>query len=180
MRSFLQFGARSKYLAAVLWVILFSVRVELAHASGHLGGIEEGPAEIAVIGAGVVAPSETGVLVDSGTHFVLGWSWQVPFTPSFRHRIVGGINWVPGVEKHRWGGRVGYRFGASDSILAGMGIAFDHAATTWSPEFGLRFPPHHPIDVQFDPSLHVIFRADVAPGVNRLQGMTVLFGWTFF
>jgi hypothetical protein len=180
MRPFLQFGPRPKYQAAVLLVILFSVRVKLAHASGHLGGIDETSAELAVIGAGVVLPSETGALVDSGTHFILGWSWQVPFTPSLRHRIVGGVNWVPGVDRHRWGGRVGYRIQASDSIVAGMGVAFDHAATTWSPEFGIRFPPHRHWDMQFDPSLHVIVRADVASRVNQLQGMSVLLGWTFF
>jgi len=180
MRSSSKLGARSKYQAAVLLVILLSVHVELARASGHLGGIKEGPAEIAVIGAGLVIPSETGVLIDSGTHFVLGWSWQVPFTPSLRHRIVGGVNWVPGADEHRWGGRVGYRLRASDSIVAGMGVAFDHAATTWSPELGIRVPPHHQIDEPFDPSLHVIVRGDVALRVNRLQGMTLLFGWTFF
>jgi len=169
-----------KYLAVVLWVMLFAVRAGLAHASGHLGGVNETSAEIAVIGAGIVLPSETGALVDGGPQFILGWSWQVPFTPSFRHRIVGGINWIPGVDERRWGGRVGYRILANDSILAGMGVAFDHAATTWSPELGIRFPPHRHWDTQFDPSLHVIVRADVAPRVNRLQGISALFGWTFF
>jgi hypothetical protein len=61
-----------------------------------------------------------------------------------------------------------------------MGIAFDHGGTTWSPEVGVRFHSNRHGDEQFDPSLHVIVRADVALEVNRVRGMTMFFGWSFF
>lgn len=81
---------------ATLAVAACSLRGNVARASGHLLGPLDSPAAIAIVATGAVVPSETGALIEGGTHFVLGWSWQAPFTPSFGHRIVGGVNWVPG------------------------------------------------------------------------------------
>jgi len=168
------------FRAAAFSFVLLSLRANVAAASGHVPSeLASGSTIAAVAAAGVVLPSETGMLFDRKAFFVVGWSWQVPITPSFRHRIVGGLNWVPASDQHRWGGRAGYRFAARD-FIAGAGIAFDHAGTTWSPEAGVRFPPHRHEDELFDPSLHVILRADVALELNRLRGMTMLVGWTFF
>jgi hypothetical protein len=173
-----QFKQRMSFNGLMGLIFIFSVCTELAQASGHVLGLMDEPAAIPMAVAGVLLPSETGVLVNSESHFVLGWSWQVPITPSFRHRIIGGLNWVPGAKNHELGGRAGYRFGTHD-IIAGLGIDFANSRTTWSPEVGIKFP-HHGVDEQFNPSFHIIVRANLVPKLNQLQGTTVLFGWTFF
>jgi hypothetical protein len=166
--------------AAALAFVTLSLRATVAAASGHVPTALGSPATMVAVGtAAAVLPSETGVLIDRRAYFVLGWSWQIPLTASFRHRIVTGVNWVPVSTEHRWGGRVGYRFVVSD-FIAGGGVAFDRAAVTWSPELGIKLPPNRHGEEQFDPSLHVIVRGDLALELNRLRAMTVLCGWTFF
>jgi hypothetical protein len=108
--------------------------------------------------------------------FDLGWSWQIPISPSFRHRIAGGVDWVPGNDQHRLRGRIGYRFGLRH-LFGGLGPAFDHSGMTWSPELGLKFAHATEPDEQIDLSLHIVVRADIAVGVNDVRAFSVLLGW---
>ena len=67
-----------------------------AHASGHLGGSFDDGTTIALGAVAVVVPNETGLLVSrQEPDFVLGWSWQIPFSESLRHRVIGSVAWVP-------------------------------------------------------------------------------------
>ena len=129
--------------------------------------------------AAIIAPSETGVLVASdGPRFVLGWSWQVPVTGSFRHFVVGGFNLVPDGGDHRFEGRLGYRF-APNRLFGGLGIAgFYGTGPNWSPEIGVkiaRWGNDNPAT-----AVHLLARAEIAPELNQIRGASLLLGFTVF
>jgi hypothetical protein len=151
-------------------------------ASGHLPGpLGTSDDFLVVLGiVALIAPSEIGTLIHDGrADFVLGWSWQVPITRSFRHRLVGGLDWAPWTPDHHFGQRLGYRLGARD-FLAGMGVAHDNSNTTLSPEVGLRFVHGSGGDRQLDVSLHILVRIDVAPALGAFRTATVFLGWNLF
>jgi hypothetical protein len=151
-----------------------------ARASGHIGGLSDSSAAAAIGIPLMLLPGEIGSLLsDKEAAFDLGWSWQMPVTSSFRHRIAGGLDWVPGSHDHRFRGRIGYRFGLRH-FFTGIGPAFDHSGATWSPEFGVKFAHSTKIDQQIDFSLHVVVRADIATAVDQFRALTVLFGWNAF
>ena len=140
------------------------------------GTVDSGTA-VAVDVPLALLPGEIGSLMTgSGADFDLGWSWQVPFTRSLRHRVAGSVDWVPGNSDHHVMGRVGYRFGMRH-FFTGLGPAFDHSGTTWSPELGVKFAHAGDSDEQLDLSLHIVVRADIAPAFDRLRTVTILFGW---
>jgi hypothetical protein len=135
-------------------------------------------------------PGEAGVFLDrGGANFDLGWSWQVPFTASFRHRVAGSLDWVPSSATHRVGGRLGYRY-ARGGLFAGFGVSLDPSGFMWAPEVGIKLPPRKVEDGEIDPAAHVLVRAEVASdlrwsgeGSSRLaplRAVTILFGWTIF
>ena len=140
-----------------------------AHADPPAFPIPDGTEVARIVGLGLaalIAPSETGVLVTSdGPRFVLGWSWQVPVTGSFRHLVVGGLSWVPDGSDHHVEGRLGYRF-APNRLFGGLGIAgFDHAGPTWSPEIGVkiaRWGNDNPAT-----AVHLLARAEISPELNQ-------------
>jgi hypothetical protein len=151
-------------------------------ASGDLPGpLGTSDKLVVVVGTfALVAPSEIGTLIhDRRADFVLGWSWQVPITRSFHHRLVGGLNWAPWTPDHHFGQRLGYRFGARD-FLIGMGVAHDNSNTTLSPEVGLKFVHGSGRDPQLDVSLHILVRIDVAPALGAFRTATVFLGWNLF
>jgi hypothetical protein len=160
-----------------LWLVLAMLAARPLFASGHSA---TGYDSSALFAAGAALPSETGALLDGrAAHFVVGWSWQVPVTATFRHRVVSGFNWIPGGDDHRWEGRLGYRFGSRNFFL-GAGASLEHAGVTWSPEVGVRLLPGLHGDPQLDPAAHVMVRAEVAPAFDALRGVTILLGWTAF
>ena len=125
----------------------------------------------------LLLPSEVGALIPSHeADFVLGWSWQIPVAPSFRHRIAGSLDWVPGYDGRHFRGRLGYRFGLRH-FFTGLGPSFDRSGATWSPVFGVKFAHAEGADEQIDLSLHIVVRADISPAVDGFRAITMLFGW---
>lgn len=154
---------------------------EPARASGHVAGPPFSSGTAAAIAVPLlILPSDIGTLVDSaGMNFAMGWSLQIPISSSFRHRIAGGLDWVPGSEGHHFRGRIAYRYGLR-YFFTGLGPAFDHAGTTWSPELGVKFAHAESADEQIDLSLHIVVRADIATALDRIRTVTIFFGWNVF
>jgi hypothetical protein len=148
-----------------------------AHADSPGFAVPDGA--IALGTAAIIAPSETGLLVTSdGPRFVLGWSWQVPVTGSFRHLVVGGFNLVPDGGDHRFEGRLGYRF-APNRLFGGLGVAgFYGTGPSWSPEVGVKIA-RWDNDIP-SAAVHLLARAEIAPELDRIRGASILLGFTFF
>jgi len=89
----------------------------------------------------------------TGANVALGWALQLPVSHSLRHRIAGGLDWVPTSEDHHFRGRIAYRFGRRH-FFTGLGPAFDHAGTTWSPELGVKFAHAESAEEQLDLCKH--------------------------
>jgi hypothetical protein len=165
-------------MSALLAASLVSVP-KPARASGHVAGPPFSSGTAAAVAVPLlILPSDVGTLVDStGVHFGMGWSLQIPLSASFRHRIVGGLDWVPSSEDHHFRGRIAYRFGLRH-FFTGLGPTKDHAGATWSPEIGVKFAHAEGADErQIDLSLHMVVRADVATTFDHLRTVTIFFGW---
>jgi hypothetical protein len=147
-----------------------------ARASGHLPGLDTAGA-VTIGAAAIVLPSEVGTFVPGSTPgFDLGWSWQIPFTPSLHHRVAGSLDWIPAFDDHRFRGRFGYRYGGR-VLFGGAALGFDHAWTTWSPELGLKLLHSSAPSDDLDVSLHLLVRTDLSLGLGHLRAVTVLLGW---
>jgi hypothetical protein len=145
----------------------------------------------AVLGIGAaafLAPSEFGIAVRAATpvaaNFMLGWSWQYPFSAAFeeqttRHRVVVDIDLIPQSGGPSGRARLGYRYGRHHAF-AGAGVGVDDAGVNLSPEVGLKFANLGKRDNDADPSLHLLARAEIAPESGHLRGATVLLGWNLF
>ena len=178
---------------AVVAVVLLSLSARPAQASGHTtSGLEAvSPLFAILLVIGLVGPSDLGAEIPAhdpgdGTQFVLGWSWQIPIPltrngePSgSNHHFIGGFDYLPQSSDGHFIGRFGYRYDRS-RLIAGLTAAFGHTRGDWSPEIGVKlihlFEPYPPLD----PSLHLLARANIAFGLDRFDGVTVLLGWSFF
>jgi hypothetical protein len=162
-------GVASVALAAVL-----AISGRSAAACGP------GPEFIPVAVVATLAPAEAGAAIATDGHSrskgLIGWSYQFPIDhpdgdlTKGHHRIVTGVDLLPGPGGASWRGRVGYRYDTG-RFLVGAGPAIDHGGLTLSPELGVKF-------LHMDgesPSLHAIARGEV--GVGGLQGLTVMLGW---
>lgn len=127
---------------------------------------------VALLTAGLlVLPSDIGLFIPAwGPDFLLGWSYQLAFTENRRHRIIGGIDWIPTSDTAHLRIRGGYRY-TREYFIAGLMAA--HAATggTWSPEAGVR------LGAEGRPGLHLLARAEIPIAVDGFRGVAVLAGW---
>jgi hypothetical protein len=129
-------------------------------------------------------PSEVGVAVPAGDpssrKLVVGWSWQIPVTLDgvpFHNRVVGGVDLLARSDGASGRGRLGYRY-AGRHAFAGLGFGVDGAGPNLSPEVGLKFlHADGETECVFDPSLHLLVRAEIEPEKAHLRGATVLLGW---
>jgi hypothetical protein len=78
-----------------------------------------------------------------------------------------------------WRGRLGYRYGRRH-IFAGAGFGVDGAGLNLSPELGVKFAHDSRGDDEFDASLHLLARAEIAADSGHVRGATILLGWNIF
>jgi len=142
---------------------------------------------VLVLGAAFVLPSEVGVAIPradaSRANFVLGWSWQLPFSGSFgdytlNHRVVGALDLLPHADGADWRGRIGYRYGRRHAFV-GVGVGIDGAGANLSPELGVKFAHADTSERDIDMSLHLLARAEMTPS-SGVRGATILLGWNLF
>lgn len=143
------------------------------------------------IAAGAVAlltPGDLGVAVPaadaSPSRMVISWSWQLPVAGISdghvaRHRVVPEVDLLPHSGGASWRGRLGYRYGRRH-LFAGAGVGFDGAGFNLSPEVGVKFLHAEKEDEEFDASMHLLARAEIAPDSGQVRGGTVLLGWNLF
>ena len=114
-------SGRSARLGCLAMVAALSLAIAPARAEACAS--EEG--EFVGIGTALLLiPSEIGTLVTAGSlRFVLGWSGQYPFPNHERHRVILGMNWIPG-DPDKIEGRLGYRY-APGRMFGGLGVALD-------------------------------------------------------
>lgn len=138
--------------------------------------------------AALLTPGDLGVAVPatdaSPSRFVLSWSWQIPVAGIddgnlARHRIVPEVDLLPHSGGASWRGRLGYRYGRRH-LFAGAGVGLDGAGFNLSPEVGIKFLHAEKSEDEFDASLHLLARAEIAPDSGQLRGGTVLLGWNLF
>jgi hypothetical protein len=170
-------------------LILGAAAIAAGFAIGRPGRAQAclGSGEMAalVVGA-IVIPSDVGVWAANGdaarSGAVLGWAGQfpLPVRETIRHRVVGGLD-LYGARLSSVRGRVAYRYGRR-TLFGGLGWTFDGAGGGWSPEIGVNLAHMLPPEEGGgdDMSLHVTVRAEVTPGLGRLRGATLLFGWNVF
>jgi hypothetical protein len=132
----------------------------------------------------LVAPSELGAgyFPDRNPQPVIGWSWQLPLPPGQpeqrAHRVVGGLDYLPDGGDTRVRGRVGYRYDRRH-VFVGLAASLDHQGLGWSPEIGVKFL-HLVEHDSIDPSLHLVIRGNIAPALDGLRSLSVLFGWNLY
>jgi len=116
-------------------------------------------------------PTDVGTLIrNDAPDFVLGWSWQFPFTANDRHRALIGVDWIPTASDHHVRARAGYCY-AVGHLITGLAAAISGGDPTWSPEIGVRIgEPRHG-------TLHLLARAEVGFRVDSFQGVALLAGW---
>jgi hypothetical protein len=129
---------------------------------------------------GIIFPTEIGTFVSGqGANFVFGWSWQIPISLDLHSRIAASVDVAPGSDQHSLRGRVGYRYGGH-YVFGGLGGSFASDGNAWSPELGVKFL-HWPKDGSAcENAFHLWARAEIAPSLDRLQGVTLLLGWNVF
>jgi hypothetical protein len=167
------------------WIVVAAGLMVAAHASqARACGYEE--VIVPALAIGFLAPSDVGVALPaadpSSPRFVLGWSWQIPIGGSAnltRHRLVPGADLLLGHDSASWRGRLGYRYGRRH-VFAGAGVGLDGAGPNLSPELGVKFGHGNTGDRDFDPSLHLVARTEIAPESGRVRGATILLGWNMF
>jgi len=176
---------RRRRRTLLLGLCLLCAVARPARASGHIGGTSDAylPLYALLFILGAAAPSEIGAVVNdrgSDARFDLGWAWQIPMPSALRHRIIGGVDYLPTAESDRTRGRIGYRY-SRQTLFAGAAAAFDHDGLSWSPEVGIKFL-HRDMgkDPPVDLSLHLLVRADLAPRLNGFRGVSILLGWNLF
>ena len=125
-------------------------------------------------------PHDVGALIsEAGGDLDLGWTIQVPLL--VRHRIAASLDWSPTSYDHRVRGRLGYRV-ATRYPFFGFGGSLDRSGATWSPEIGVRLAfdeGERRLD-QASGAPHILARADLAPKLDALRGVSVLVGWSLF
>jgi len=143
---------------------------------------------LAIIGAATaLVPADMGVALpaaDASTaRLVIGWSWQLPVSDGnghgIRHRVMPEVDVLPHSGGADWRGRLGYRYGRRH-MFAGAGFGFDAAGVNVSPELGVKFLHATGADDEFDASMHLLARAEIAPDSGGVRGATVLLGWNLF
>jgi hypothetical protein len=143
---------------------------------------------LAILGAtALLTPGDIGVALPaadgSTARLVLGWSWQIPLdadsSTTHRHRIVPEVDLLPRSGGVSGRGRLGYRYGRRHAF-AGAGLGIDSAGANVSPEVGVKFLHAQSGDDEFDASLHLLARAEIAPDSGNVRGATVLLGWNVF
>jgi hypothetical protein len=178
--------------AALAGALLLCLSTRPAHASGHMPNAlgEQTPLIVVVMVLALVAPSEIGVVFpqhvgQNGADFALGWSWQIPIPvgpgklAESRHHLVGGFDYLPADDSSHLHGRAGYRYDRR-YWFAGLAAGIDGDGFSWSPEVGIKFLNALPPTEAVSPSLHLLVRADVAPGLDSLRSVSVLLGWSIF
>jgi hypothetical protein len=166
-------------------------------AAGLLGALIAAPranacvtGEMAAVAgaAALLTPGDLGAAVPaadtSPTRFVMSWSWQLPVAGIDddhipRHRVVPEVNLLPHSGGVSWRGRLGYRYGRRH-MFAGAGVGIDGAGLNLSPEIGVKFLHSDMGDKEFDASMHLLARAEIAPDSGQVRGGTVLLGWNLF
>jgi hypothetical protein len=143
---------------------------------------------LAIVGLGaLLTPGDIGIALpaaDASTaRLVIGWSWQIPVSADsregLRHRLVPEVDLLPRSDGVSWRGRFGYRYGRRH-LFAGAGLGADAAGVNLSPELGVKFLHAERDDDEFDASLHLLARAEIATDTGRVRGATVLLGWNLF
>ena len=170
------------------WIILVGpVLLMLAPAARANACVDTGALGI-IAAAALLTPGDIGVALPvaeaSTARLVVGWSWQIPVSLGenphpMRHRIVPAVDLLPHPDGVSWRGRLGYRYGRRH-LFAGAGAGVDGAGPNLSPELGVKFAHHNSGDDDFDLSLHLLARAEIAPESGRVRGATVLLGWNIF
>jgi hypothetical protein len=150
--------------------------------------IDEGVV-VGIVAAGALLPSDIGVAIPtanaSNANLVLGWSWQLPVSGfvgdhTMHHRVLAAVDLLPHSDGADWRGRFGYRYGRRH-LFGGLAIGIDGAGANLSPELGVKFAHAERGDGDdFDASLHLIARAEIAPESGHVRGATVLLGWNLF
>ncbi|HMF40453.1 MAG TPA: hypothetical protein VKQ32_07155 [Polyangia bacterium] len=163
--------ARSGLTALAIVGLLWSARPARAAA----GDEPSTGKKVAAVTAAVVlliAPSEIGAFFpDDHAQFDLGWSSQVPVSPTLdRHRIAGGIDWTPWAPQDHVRGRIGYRY-VRRYMFGGLGGSIAYSGPAWFGEAGVRFAPDHFV------SFHLLARAEIAPAFDDFRGLAILVGW---
>ena len=91
--------------------------------------------------------------------------------------MVGAIDLLPHSDGVSWRGRLGYRY-CDRYLFGGAGVGLDGAGVNLTPELGVKFghPGSHVMPDE-DFSLHLLTRAEIAPELGRVRGVTILLGW---
>jgi hypothetical protein len=170
------------------WIIAAAGLLAALAPASKAHGCVDSEALVIIGAAALLVPADMGVALPgadaSSPRLVVGWSWQIPLTDGsaargMRHRLVPEVDLLPHSGGASWRSRLAYRYGRRH-VFAGAGVGADGAGVNVSPELGVKFLHATGADDEFDASMHLLARAEIAPDSGDVRGATVLLGWNLF